>query len=814
MVKGIQGLLIGTCLMAWGGAAFGQDATAEAASSPEHGGLTEIIVTARKRSESAQSIPVAVTAISAETINRRDLTSIEKIAAATPNLNVAHAPTGPGAQITLRGIGSSSTSIGIEQSVATVVDGVYYGQGRIIEEGFFDLQGVEVLKGPQVLFVGKNATAGVISIKTADPTPDWETMVRGSYEFNARQAQLEGVISGPVSDTLGVRIALRGTKAWGGLYDNVSTPYFHPLTGQTSQPTSSNQPGNRDLIGRLTLQFKPDSDITNTFKASFTRSDLNNSSFNSVPYFCPTGKTQLAGYDCGFNFVTHVNNIPAAQAANYPFAGDGGLYNKYRSAQATNTFEWRMGDVTFTNVTNYNWNNNKWICACDFQSNPFAIWVTENSSWKAFSNEARFLTSFDSPINLMAGVLYQSTKREFEQYVSFSLSNIPAAGRLQYVDAYKVSSTKGETISPFAQVTWKVTDTLQIDGGLRYTHETKDSAFVQPYVSPAFAPVWIVNRTTRGDQTFNNWSPEVSMTYKPVSGMMIYAAFKTGYKSGGFSNGGIDSAFGNPASDLVFGPETVSGFEGGIKSTLLDNQLRLNLGVYTYGYRNFQLDFLNSLIIAFQTLNADARTKGAEFEFEYAPRAIDGLNIHGSLNYNDAKYTNFPDAPCYVGQTPGMGCNLVPNAGGGFTRLTAAQIAAGAPAGSRQDLKGVKLGVAPTWTGALGVAYDSAVGGGLRAGISVDTRFSSSYLASGFGAGHSRNPSYGILDIALRLGAEDDNWQFAVIGKNLTNKQYFNGAVDGVNTGSGTGTNAGRLADQFGLGAMPRTVMAQMTKRF
>lgn len=185
--------------------AFAQDAApqdaapqdAAAQDSASSGGLQDIVVTARKRQESVQDVPVAVTALSAEMVQRQDLTSIEKIAARTPNLNVGRASNGSGAQLTLRGIGSSSTSIGIEQSVAIVVDGVYYGQGRIINEGFFDLGRVEILKGPQALFFGKNATAGVISLTTADPTATPEFKARAGYEFKAEQAQIELVGSGP-----------------------------------------------------------------------------------------------------------------------------------------------------------------------------------------------------------------------------------------------------------------------------------------------------------------------------------------------------------------------------------------------------------------------------------------------------------------------------------------------------------------------------------------------------------------------------------------------------------------------------------------
>ncbi len=186
------------------------------------GGLSEIVVTARKRAESVQDVPVAVTAISEEAIATRDITSVEKIAAIAPQFNVGRASNGSGAQLTLRGIGSSSTSIGIEQSVAVVVDGAYYGQGRIIQEGFFDLERVEVLKGPQALFFGKNATAGVIAITSKSPEFVPEFNAKAGYEFAADQWRLEAGGSVPLSDQIAVRIAARYSKMNGGLYDNIS----------------------------------------------------------------------------------------------------------------------------------------------------------------------------------------------------------------------------------------------------------------------------------------------------------------------------------------------------------------------------------------------------------------------------------------------------------------------------------------------------------------------------------------------------------------------------------------------------------------
>jgi outer membrane receptor protein involved in Fe transport len=205
-------------------------------------------------------------------------------------------------------------------------------------------------------------------------------------------------------------------------------------------------------------------------------------------------------------------------------------------------------------------------------------------------------------------------------------------------------------------------------------------------------------------------------------------------------------------------------------------------------------------LIAFQTLTADARTKGEELEFEFAPRNLDGFNLHGSINYSKARYISFPLAPCYAGQTPTEGCNLAFSAGlGGFTR---------------QDLSGAPLSVAPEWTGNLGVTYETAVGGNLKFGLNFDARYSGSYLASGFGAPHSKQDNYVTLDAGIRIGAEDDRWELALVGKNLTNKLYIMGGVDGPSTGAGTGTAGGLHADQLGFGSLPRTVAVNATVRF
>jgi outer membrane receptor protein involved in Fe transport len=242
------------------------DTAADVTPNATAGALEEIIVTARKRTENVQNVPVAVSVISGEQMERRDITSLEGVAASTPQLFVVRGSSGSGADISLRGIGSSFTSIGIEQSVAVNVDGVYYGQGRIINEAFFDMKQVEILKGPQALFFGKNASAGAIAFTSADPTDKFEAMGRVGYEFTAKQPIYEGFISGPVADNLSMRLAVRGSNMQGGYVKNLapSTTYdtldvangFAAGTHADPAP-SRDAPGEDDLVGRLTVKYLP-----------------------------------------------------------------------------------------------------------------------------------------------------------------------------------------------------------------------------------------------------------------------------------------------------------------------------------------------------------------------------------------------------------------------------------------------------------------------------------------------------------------------------------------------------------------------------
>jgi outer membrane receptor protein involved in Fe transport len=800
------------------------DAAPPAAQASE-GGLQDIVVTARKRVESVQDVPVSVTAISAVDIQNRDLTTLERLAAATPQLSIGRNATGSGAQLTLRGVGSNSLSIGTEQSIAVIVDGVYYGQGRTINEGFFDLGGIEILKGPQSLFYGKNATAGVISITTQNPTDHLTASLRGGYEFNAQKVSMEGVLSGPISDTLGFRVAVRASKDYGSLFDNLAGPITYntrdtptsttvaPNTPHTAGASADDGPNEREFLTRATLRWEPTDRFSATLKANYGLNKTRPGTWNYAVFACQGGtSTTSPGTPCVRDFAGRVNNMPADIAAETRFARpDGVNFNNYKSWGTTLSMDYALDHLAISSVSNYNWNKNHWSNDIDYQSSPTVnIWGAEVSKYHAFSSELRVLSTFESPVNFLLGGYYQKTKRGFEQVVLNNASeNSAAPDGYRYVTYAKDSGTDGETMSLYGQVIWKIVPTIEATGGVRYIHETKDSYFVQPYANPRFANIsYRVGQQITADQTFNNWSPEATLTWKPSRDITVYGAYKTAYKSGGFSNSSILTTT-TPADFFTFDPERAKGFEGGVKTTLFDRQLRVNVGVYSYKFTDLQVTYLDSAALSYNSVNAGSvRTKGVEMDFEYAPRGIEGFELNGSANYNKARYGS-SIAPCYGGQTPANGC---------FPGLLVAPVAATPTTPARagtpgQNLNGLPTSDAPLWTLSLGTKYETPVSDGMVAGLSIDSRYSSSYLTSPFGTPLSRQQKYVNLDASIRLRAEDDRWEIALLGKNLTNQFVVTGETDASGSGPGTGTAAGRTADQVGFVSMPRTVAIQLTWR-
>lgn len=830
--------------------------------------IETVVVTARKREENVQNIPVAVTALSGEKLDKYNITSLENVAAQTPQLIVQRGGSGSGADISLRGIGSSFENIGIEQSVAVNVDGVYFGQGRVINDGFFDMKQIEILKGPQALYFGKNATAGVISLESNDPGDTFEAFTRVTYEFEAKEPSIEAVVSGPVTDTLGLRLAVRGSDMFGGYFTNTapggsSYATRDAVTGDIAlHPTDTperDSPQEKNGVIRLTAKWQPTEELTFNVKATGDIYKTNNNSYNVVPFYCPLGSPQLDPTEtCGKKFSYGMNDIPADIAATSPLLDkeNGRAFEDYQSYTIIANGQYVTPKYTLSSVSGFQHLYNDWAGDQDFTGTPLVM-AGEHFTWRAFSTEARVLTTLDFPVNFSGGLYYQSTQLNFLQDVVFFGSDNSAVTdpSTQYTSYRKVSATAGTTYAAFGQFIWDILPNLQATAGARYTHEIKSSYFTQPYVNPGVntAPAgpgspppytlavpypFLFVQTdpsdpstqVSGHQNFSAFSPEAMLTWHPMENMTVYGGWKQGFKSGGFSASAILSTLGSP-SDFFFRPEKAQGMEGGVKSTWFDDQLQVNVDVFNYLYTNLQVDFFNTPTFNYITLNAaSARTKGIEIETQYAPKDVPGLLLHGTVAYDDAHYGHFI-APCSpAGISFEEGCNYHRDT------VTGNIIPAGQldPVTSSfcdgtlahpcdfMDVSGRPTALAPKWTASMEADYNTPVSDGLILGLSGNLRFSGSYIANGFPSDVAmqidKQNAYVMFDASVRIGDEDNRWEIALIGKNLNNEFVIAGAqglpLSGGTTGLHTTTPAQLISDQGGVVLDPRTIAIQGTYHF
>jgi iron complex outermembrane receptor protein len=555
------------------------------------------------------------------------------------------------------------------------------------------------------------------------------------------------------------------------------------------------------LVARLTAQWKPTNQFTLTLKGAADRYRVTDATWNDELISCPTGSAQVhPGEICNKNWKIQQNDVPADIAATNPLLGrhGGKLYQDYDSYGLTANADYSTSLLDLSSVTGFHHFVNYFLGDYDFTGAANGgTWGAERSEYQAFSEEVRAQTHLSSPLNFMVGGYYQNTHLHFLQEIIFpgALEDPTAADPSQrYITVQKLSHTDGQTLAGFGQVIWKLTPQLEATLGARYTHETKDSVFDQPYVVTLYQGVFIQKSPLADNQTFDNLSPEATLTWRPTADLTVYGAYKKGFKSGGFSISGLHSAA-TTIADLAFRPEKPEGFEGGVKASLFNRSVRLALDAYDYRYRDFQIDYFDAVKITFVTKNANAESRGVEFQGEWAPEAVTGLTLNAALSYNQSTYYGTPAAPCWGGQRPSEGCSIV---GGN----------------ARQSLNGKPTANAPKWTGALQADYQATIHNNLTFGVSGNMHASSSYLAGPFANPNALQSAFAVFDAAVRLGAENRRWELALIGKNLTNQYVSNAIGDAPSSGGGTGTPGGVHSDLVASPNPPRTVAVQFTLRY
>ncbi len=671
--------------------------------------LGEVVVTAQKRAEKLQDVPISMEVVSGEKIAQQHPNDFKQIVRDLPNVSVES--TAGNDVIYIRGFGSPPANFSFDQSVSLYVDGIYAGRNRQAQSPFFDLARIEVLRGPQGALFGKNTAAGAVSIVSAGPTSTLQGAATGLYNFDLKGFEGTGFVSGPITDHLSARLAVRYLDEDGYIKNDAN---------------GNNEPANRMQLARLTVRYAVENFDYSTKVEYANRSVLGGSNVSGV----------LTG---GQNPGDHRYSTQS------PLGREG---TKDVSWLISGTGNLQLGEFTLTSITGYSFFKSNIINNFD-QALP-AGGHTLNSVYNSYperflqvSQEVRLASPTGHRFEYIVGAYVDRSKYELTQLGGFNLPALNYFGLLE-TDFRQVAKSG----SVFGQGTFHVTDKLRLVGSLRYTTTDKRGLFFGNLRYGPFA-LRPVNTTANASISENNTDPSITVQYYVLPQVMVYATYGKGSKSGGF----VSNTYGTKDATFVFKPEKSQNYEAGVKSTLADGRLVLNASVYDTKFDNLQVSVYNPANSTYVTGNAaSASSKGIEGSAAWYP--MKNLDFTGSAAYQDAKYDNYPGAACLASQLVSV-CNpAVP-----------ASFAA-------NNLAGTPLPYTSKFSFSVQGHYraDLANDHYLDGVIAVSGRskyFDSDNQSPLFGI----QKGYAKLDARIQYAPTSDRWHVALVGKNLTNEK-------------------------------------------
>lgn len=562
-------------------------------------GLGDIVVTAQKRSQTLLSIPVAATAATGEMLAQKGVATLIDLPAIAPSLNVTSAYGNTSPEMTLRGVGAASFDKNVETAVATYVDEVVLNMSTSKLGQLFDLQRVEVLRGPQGTLYGKNSTGGAINFVTT--RPDGSTGANGSLtiaRFGTYDVSLGAQTA--LTDTLSVRAS--GVRRYSDGYS------FNTLTGKRLNDAN-------DWAGRLGLRYE-DAGVDAYLKVFFDRSTTNGVAYypqgvNADGSPRPNGSNRLTGYE-------PPADIDVVAASPTP--------SKVRNHGATLNLDIDLGGVTLTSVSGYL--KSKADYRFDTDGSPFdLVDVNHLSNGEQFSQEIRLASPDGGDLTWIVGAAYF-----YQKQLGGLVANFPIFGRTTPLDQRFDERTN--SYSAFFDGTYRFSDQFELFAGARVTsdhkkiRQTGKGNFVAA-VPPTF--------DQSDSASWTKPSYRVGVNFKPAEGTLIYASYNRGYRSGEYDVGFITNAaqIATPVN-----PEYVDSYETGLKTSAFDNRLRLSTAAFYTVYRDQQLSITPPGGICCSRVNAGkARVFG--IEVEGFARFTDNFDLNFSGTLLDSKYLEF-----------------------------------------------------------------------------------------------------------------------------------------------------------------------------
>ena len=626
--------------------ALAMPAIAQDTASQDNGGIGDIVVTAQKRAENVQDVPLAISAVSSEYLESRDISSIDRLGSIAPNVKIERAPSNKTiSQIAIRGSVTINPAVTWEPAVGLYLDGVYIAkaQGSIFDVA--DLERVEVLRGPQGTLYGRNALAGAVNLVTKKPTGEAGGSAEisyGNYDYWKGKAVLNLPAMGALSMKVSGQIQKRD-----GFVKVGPNPFPQAFLARSS---SVNDLGNLDgKSGMIQLRLKPEGNFTADYQFDYSRYNQR-TDFSQLVSVLPnslfTDPAILAAI-APLGLYANPNRQSTASVDANP------LYEKTRTYGHSLTLALDMGASTLKSISSYR--NLRWQDAADLDGSPLDIANTQrDTSFHAYSQEVQLTgEAMDNRLNYVVGAFAYKEKAETlgpQRFFGF-LNQVGAPGAADLQSDYG-SHTKAWAL--YAQLDYRLTEALKMTLGARYTNEVKDIRRKFAVGTPRFT-LFDVPYGGVPDAKFNNFSPTATLSYEASDNVNVYARWARGYKSGGF-NGETDVAglIGQPfnctsapgnASELCnpYRPEKVDSYELGLKTKLADGKLIFNVAGFWDEHKDIQLSvFTAQGAAASVVLNAAAaRIRG--LEFEAVARPIPSLTINGSFAVLDADYKSFID---------------------------------------------------------------------------------------------------------------------------------------------------------------------------
>jgi iron complex outermembrane recepter protein len=732
--------------------------------------LDEIVVTAQKRAETAQEVPISIVALTGESLEKLNQSDVLAIAARTPTLQYSQA--GGEAQLYIRGVGSNLLAVGADPSVAIHQDGVYLGRPSMGLNQFLDVARVEILRGPQGTLYGRNATGGTLNLISRMPTRESEGYAMAGFGANDR-IELKGAFGGPLTDVLSFRLAARSVKDDG---------YTEDL-----DPRGTNNIDDQSMKAyRGILRIEPSENLR--IDLQYDYSDFENGNTSIVPTDTLGAAPLLGAVPTGSIHRTR-NNTPS--------------FMRWNTGGPTATLEWGINDAV---AMTYVYGQRDFEMDFLFNTDGTEAEITRTTTifdTKQRSHELRFASRGDGPLQWIFG----GYALKEDKYGALGLVRLNLATPGVFIIP-GVNDT--EAYALFGQATYAITPALKFTAGIRRSEEEKDDFNQQINVfQSATNPIDQIRlglygnlvlppaATTRSDsRKWTAWTPRFGLDWKVTDDVLLYASYTKGFKSGGYNS--------YQPSNPVFEPEYIKSYEVGVKSDWLDRKLRVNAAAFWYDYSDLQVtSFFQSLTLVSNA--ADSTVKGIDLDILANPVA--NLDVGFAVSWLDATYDSFlfPYGVCRA--------NVINDP-------TCRGVALNQP--RALDVAGNTLNNAPEIKANVFAQYTFQLGGAGSLSVLGQYSYTDDIYFNAANDPNERQKAYSVADARVAYTTANGALEVAAWGKNLADEDYFHNIVQFTSTSNpptlpGPG---GVITDPFSIGnglgypAPGRTWGVDVTYRF